>query len=130
MVDLLAALRRPLQRLLHDCSFLQWDNVALFVDGGATEATRWAGGLGFLLEELGISLVFDLQVCILTITSHDLKVSLLLCLCALRCSPMHLCGEQQVTGNSSAHRVVLSVLCVLFVSTDTSSKFAFARLFL
>lgn len=63
-VDLLAAVRRPLQRLLHDCCFSEWENIALFLDGGATEAVRWAGGLGFVLEELGISLVVDLQVCL------------------------------------------------------------------
>lgn len=63
VVDLLAAVRRPLQRLLHDCCFSEWENIALFLDGGATEAVRWAGGLGFVLEELGISLVVDLQVC-------------------------------------------------------------------
>lgn len=62
VVDLLAAIRRPLQRLLHDCCFSEWENIALFLDGGATEAVRWAGGLGFVLEELGISLVVDLQV--------------------------------------------------------------------
>lgn len=62
MVDLLAASRRPLQQLLRDCSFSEWENIALFLDGGATEGSRWAGGLGFLLEELGISLVLDLQV--------------------------------------------------------------------
>lgn len=61
-VDLLAASRRPLQRLLHDCSFSEWENIALFLDGGSTEAVRWAGGLGFVLEELGISQVLDLQV--------------------------------------------------------------------
>ena len=61
-VDLLAASRRPLQRLLHDCSFSEWENIALFLDGGSTEAVRWAGGLGFVLEELGISQVVDLQV--------------------------------------------------------------------
>lgn len=63
-VDLLAAVRRPLQRLLHDCCFSEWENIALFLDCGATEAVRWAGGLGFVLEELGISLVVDLQVCL------------------------------------------------------------------
>lgn len=62
VVDLLAAIRRPLQRLLQDCCFSEWENIALFLDGGATEAVRWAGGLGFVLEELGISLVVDLQV--------------------------------------------------------------------
>lgn len=61
-VDILAASRRPLQRLLHDCSFSEWENIALFLDGGSTEAVRWAGGLGFVLEELGISQVLDLQV--------------------------------------------------------------------
>lgn len=62
VVDLLAAVRRPLQRLLHDCCFSEWENIGLFLDGGATEAVRWAGGLGFVLEELGISLIVDLQV--------------------------------------------------------------------
>lgn len=61
-VDLLAASRRPLQRLLQECSFSEWENIALFLDDGTTEAVRWAGGLGFLLEELGISQVLDLQV--------------------------------------------------------------------
>lgn len=61
-VDLLAATRRPLQRLLHDCHFSEWENVALFLDSGATEAVRVAGGLGFVLTELGISVVLDLQV--------------------------------------------------------------------
>lgn len=61
-VDLLAASRRPLERLLHECSFSQWENIALFLDEGATEAVRWAGGLGFVLEELGISQILDLQV--------------------------------------------------------------------
>lgn len=70
MMNLLAASRRPLQKLLHDCSFSEWENIALFVDDGATEAVRWAGGLGFVLEELGISLVFDLQVCMVTLTSR------------------------------------------------------------
>ncbi|CBN74503.1 hypothetical protein Esi_0028_0118 [Ectocarpus siliculosus] len=60
-VDLLAASRRPLERLLHECSFSQWENIALFLDEGATEAVRWAGGLGFVLEELGISHILDLQ---------------------------------------------------------------------
>ncbi|CAM9517687.1 unnamed protein product, partial [Ectocarpus fasciculatus] len=60
-VDLLAASRRPLERLLHECSFSQWENIALFLDEGATEAVRWAGGLGFVLEELGISQILDLQ---------------------------------------------------------------------
>lgn len=62
VADLLAASRRPLQNLLRDCRFSEWENIALFLDGGATEAVRWAGGLGFVLEELGISLVLDLQV--------------------------------------------------------------------
>lgn len=61
-VDILAASRRPLERLLHECSFSQWENIALFLDEGATEAVRWAGGLGFVLEELGISQILDLQV--------------------------------------------------------------------
>lgn len=61
-IDILSASRRPLQRLLHDCRFSEWENIALFLDGGATEAVRWAGGLAFVLEELGISLVLDLQV--------------------------------------------------------------------
>lgn len=61
-VDILVALRKPLQGLLHRCRFSEWENIALFVDEGAAEAIRWAGGLGFVLEELGISLVFDLQV--------------------------------------------------------------------
>lgn len=61
-VDLLAASRRPLERLLHDCPFPEWENIALFVDGGSTEALRWAGGLGFVLEERGICQVLDLQV--------------------------------------------------------------------
>ncbi|CAN0536670.1 unnamed protein product, partial [Ectocarpus sp. 12 AP-2014] len=60
-VDLLAASRRPLERLLHECSFSQWESIALFLDEGATEAVRWAGGLGFVLEELGISQILDLQ---------------------------------------------------------------------
>lgn len=64
MVDLEYACRRPLQKLLQDCKFSEWENIALFLDSGATEAVRWAGGLGFLLQELGISLVLDLQVCL------------------------------------------------------------------
>lgn len=67
VVDLLAASRRPLQRLLHDCRFSEWENIALFLDSGATEAVRWAGGLGYVLLELGISVVVDLQVCIFII---------------------------------------------------------------
>lgn len=61
-VDLIAASRRPLERLLHKCPSREWENIALFVDGGSTEALRWAGGMGFVLEELGISQVLDLQV--------------------------------------------------------------------
>lgn len=62
MTDLVEASRRPFRRLLHDCNFSDWGGIGLWLDEGATEAVRWAGGLNFLLEELGISLVFDLQV--------------------------------------------------------------------
>ncbi|CAM9957760.1 unnamed protein product, partial [Discosporangium mesarthrocarpum] len=62
MVDLLAAVRRPLESLPRDCPFSKWESLALFLDDGATEVVRWAGGVTFVLEELGISTVLDLQV--------------------------------------------------------------------
>ncbi|CAM9402213.1 unnamed protein product [Choristocarpus tenellus] len=62
MLDLLSSARRPLQNLLKDCPFSEWEGLALFLDDGATEAVRWAGGIPFVLDELGISTVLDLQI--------------------------------------------------------------------
>lgn len=86
-VDLLAASRRPWKRLLHDCPFPEWENIALFVDGGSAEALRWAGGLGFVLEELGISQVLDLQV-----GAHRDKPHLFLHRCVdIQCTMRQIC---------------------------------------
>lgn len=63
MTDLVAASRRPLQRLPQECCFTAWENIGLWLDEGATEAVRWAGGLDYVLQDLCVSFVLDLQVC-------------------------------------------------------------------
>lgn len=93
-LDLLAASRRPLQRLLHECSFSEWENIGLFLDDGTTEAVRWAGGLGFVLEELGISQVLDLQVGarLLVHLSHAVMCEF------IRCQPVHVASTWRNRG--------------------------------